>query len=369
VDTVNPIAVPFDEQCVDLLSRLVLRPAGQNGNSHSEVDQALRFTPEQRVEFLDVANSHHVLIRGLASLAQQAALSGESELAAWADAALTKEYERVEHVLPYVQKTIAALNQAGAEVTTIKTLDHWPDFGSDVDLYTTADTALLMRVFVGHLKARPEPRSWGDRLARKWNFSIPGLPELIEVHSQRLGQTGEQTELAHRFLSRRRFQEVGGYSLPVPAPEERVLVATLQRMYRHFYFRLSDIVNTAALVESGALDYKELKKAASLGGIWPGAATYLNICSDYVRRYRGEPINLPEAVRKAAAFGGERLEVRKCFLRVPVMPNGASLYARQVRQRASRGDFPAALRLTLLPPLASVAALSYRLTGSDKGIW
>jgi len=30
---------------------------------------------------------------------------------------------------------------------------------------------------------------------------------------------------------------------------------------------------------------------------------------------------------------------------------------------------PATFRLTLLPPLASAAAIAYRFTGSDKGIW
>ena len=39
------------------------------------------------------------------------------------------------------------------------------------------------------------------------------------------------------------------YTFPVPAPEERIIVATLQRMYRHFYFRICDIVNSGALVE------------------------------------------------------------------------------------------------------------------------
>ena len=64
----------------------------------------------------------------------------------------------------------------------------------------------------------------------------------------------------------------------VPAPEERLIVATLQRMYRHFYFRVCDIVNTAALLESGELDFDELKRAADLGGIWPGVATYSENC-------------------------------------------------------------------------------------------
>jgi hypothetical protein len=106
-----------------------------------------------------------------------------------------------------------------------------------------------------------------------------------------------------------------------------------------------------------------------LGGIWPGVATYLKIVSDYLQRYRGTPLALPQDVLAAAQFGGERLEVRSCFLRVPIVPQGASLYARQMTRTALNGNMPAALRLSLLPPLASLAALSYRITGSDKGVW
>jgi hypothetical protein len=40
-----------------------------------------------------------------------------------------------------------------------------------------------------------------------------------------------------------------------------------------------------------------------------------------------------------------------------------------VTRTALRGDVPATLRLSLLPPLASLAAVAYKLTGSDKGIW
>ena len=56
-------------------------------------------------------------------------------------------------------------------------------------------------------------------------------------------------------------------------------------------------------------------------------------------------------------------------MRVPVMPEGANLYTRQVTAAALNGDVPATLRLSLLPYLASAAAIAYKITGSDKGIW
>ena len=159
-----------------------------------------------------------------------------------------------------------------------------------------------------------------------------------------------------------------GTPLPVPAPEERILVATLQRMYRHFYFRLSDILNTSGLVDAGAIDFNELQHAARLGGIWPGVATYLNISSDYVERYRERRSLCPAwcATQRPSVENGWEYASASC-----------GFPSCRKALRCTRGKWgrlpPAATCLllcgSLLPPLASIAALSYRLTGSDKGIW
>ena len=42
------------------------------------------------------------------------------------------------------------------------------------------------------------------------------------------------------------------------------MVTTLQRMYRHFYFpHAAEIAETAALVESGTINYGELKRVST----------------------------------------------------------------------------------------------------------
>ncbi len=289
--------------------------------------------------------------------------------ATWAGQVIARQEQRIQNALPVLQRICSELENAGCPVTVMKSLDHWPDLGNDLDLYTTGDEKRVSQVMVTRMGAQTDPRSWGDRLANKWNFCVPGLPELIEVHAQRLGQTGEQTQMARRFVSRRVPKAVGGFTFLVPAPEERVIVATLQRMYRHFYFRVCDIVNTAALLDSGEVDFAELRRASELGGIWSGVATYLKIVSDYVKKYRGSAPQLPSEVLRGAQFGGETVYVGGKFIRVPIVPNGAKLYTQQVTLTALRGDVPATLRLSLLPPLASAAAVAYRLTGSDKGVW
>lgn len=356
-------AIAREKELVQALSILTITPERADAAAHLIGS----LNDQEWSDLISLADSHHVVVRSLQALAP--AVQTDSATQQRILAALDSERARIKNALFHLDNVCRELQTAGCPVAVMKSLDHWPDLGNDLDIYTTAPEREVLEVFTEKLGARIEPRSWGDRLAHKWNFSIPGLRESVEVHSQRLGQTGEHIALARRFVSRRVARTLEGYRFLVPAPEESIMVATLQRMYRHFYFRVCDIVNSAAIAESGSLDYAELRKGAELGGIWPGVATYLKIVSDYVARYRGASLDLPAAVMHASRFGGEKLYVQRRFMRVPIMPDGAGLYTKQVAATAMRGDVPATFRLSLLPPLASVAAVAFRVTGDDKGIW
>jgi hypothetical protein len=140
-------------------------------------------------------------------------------------------------------------------------------------------------------------------------------------------------------------------------------------MYRHFYFRLCDIADTARLVESGAVEYVYLKSLSRSAGLWDGLATYLVMVSGYVQSFRGEGLALPALVTDAARFGPEHISFRRTFLRIPIFPQAARLYATEWKRLLLNGELRNTLRLSLLPGLAAAAALEFKLTGSDKGIW
>lgn len=361
----QPYMVPHEREHIHALSQLTL-----NSN---QADQAVRhvatLSPEEREHFVALADSNHVVLRALEPLYRAAVAGGDQALAQWATEVMQREHARIDNAVAKLHEIVTGLEAGGCPTTVMKSLDHWPDLGNDLDLYTTADEQRVARVMTQQFNAHIEDRSWGDRLANKWNFAVPGLPEAVEVHAKRLGQTGEHTQMAQRFVSRRVEKTVNDLTFPVPAPEERVIVATLQRMYRHFYFRVCDIVNTAALIESGTINYTELRRASDMGGIWKGVCSYLKIVNDYVKQYRGTGLPLPPEVMNTAPFGGEKVYVRGKFIRVPIMPEGATLYTEQVTRTAMRGDVPATFRLSLLPYLATAAAISFKMTGSDKGIW
>ncbi len=298
-----------DEAFFRALSILTLAP----GHAAHVYPQLCELTVDEFAELVSLANANHVVLRALVPLQGVAEEFRDEALASRCQAHIQQEQLRIHNAVQHLFLITGELEAAGCPTTVMKSLDHWPDLGNDLDLYTTASAKQVCHVMTTRFDARIEPQSWGDRLANKWNFAVPGLPEAVEVHAQRLGQTGEHIAMAQRFVTRRVKKSLLGLEFGVPAPEERIIVATLQRMYRHFYFRICDIVNIAALVESGAVDFVELHRAASMGGIWKGVCSLLRIVSDYVLKYRGTPVVLPSEVLSDALFGGEKVYVKDAF--------------------------------------------------------
>lgn len=360
---------------MDTLSRLVIlgyagdytQPLSDLSNIYPNYGFVSRLGDSELQDFLRLADSHHVTVRALQVLENAAIDQHDQKLSAWCADVLKTERARIAHAVQFLSPICTALEAAGAKVCVIKSLDHWPDLGSDLDLYTAGTPETVAHVMETEFKADQEVRSWGDRLANKWNFSVPGLPELIEIHVRFLGQTGEHKHMARRVVERSVSKTVNGIAFNVPAPEERVLISTLQRMYRHFYFRLCDMADFAALLQKRAIDFSELRKAAKEAGIWPGVSTFLLLVREYVKKYDGN-VDVPQDVLADATSSDIRVNFSGGFLRVPIMPS-AALYGSQLLNAGLHGDLRAILRLPLLPPLAVSALVAYRLTGSDKGIW
>lgn len=356
-------SVPLHRE-IELLSQLALA-----GDGTSAVPHLAAATPEVRAAFVKLAHGHHVVIRALRPLQTAAVAEGNDELAGWAANCLAAEQARIANALEFLEPICNELESAGCPTTVMKSLDHWPDIGNDLDLYAEADLEATRRVMQGKFQATMQTRTWGDRLAQKCGYRVPGLRATVEIHHGRLGQTGEHRVLARRFVARRVPVQLAGHRFMVPAPEERVIAATLQRMYRHLYVRVCDVANTSALVDAGQIDYAELRRAAQQGGVWPGVETYLKIVADYSERYRRRRLAMPGFIASDAVLDGRSLFVRGSWIRVPVFPGVASLYSRQMGAMLWRGDVPGVFRLGLLPPLASIATLAYKITGSPKGIW
>jgi hypothetical protein len=361
-------------RCLTLLSGLLFgdsakepEKSGSHGATQNFKDALLGFVRPDFGELWGLASSHHVIMRTFPELRRLIADGGRDK-AEWVDHAVVKEQARIDHALSFLSPICGALGRVG-DVVVIKSLDHWPDVGSDLDLYSNAESADIVAIMRERFKAQAAERSWGDRLANKWNFIVPGLPELVEVHVGRLGQTGEQVAITNSLVLRAGDARFGAHTLRVPGAEDRLIISTLQRMYRHFYLRLCDIADTARLLSSGSVDYIYLQKLARSAGLWDGLASYLATVSGYVQSCGGGELPLPSLVTAASRFGNSEIQFRRKFLRIPIFPHAASFYTSEWKKLLLNGELQNMLRLSLLPGLAAAAVLEFKLTGSDKGVW
>jgi hypothetical protein len=150
-----------------------------------------------------------------------------------------------------------------------------------------------------------------------------------------LGQTGEQDELPAYLEETSVMRDVGPFRFRVPAPEEQVTLATLQRMYRHLrsFHRPSESYGPSG---SGHLDFNRLQASPQRRSIWPGVATLLKITSDYNQSVGLGRLPLPAFVVGSARFGAEVTHVEKQFLRVPMLPHCSQLFKIAFASRSSK---------------------------------
>jgi len=350
-----------------------LTPAGKRGETTPQIDPVLsrfqQMSKEELSDFLRFADLQRVYLRTLRLLEKWDMADAIGQRLWGLDSLAQVEQRKIENALAVLDNVVRALEQTGHSPIVIKTLDHWPDIGSDLDLFIAASEGDTVRAMRRELQAQPQPQSWGDRLAHKWNFRIPGLPQLVEIHIGCLGQTGEHDALPVHLEETSLMRDTGTFRFRVPAPEEQVTLATLQRMYRHFYIRLTDLLNLTGLVRTGRLDFERLRDSTERWSVWPGVATLLKITSDYNERAGIGPLPLPDFVVRSARFGAEVTYVGKQFLRLPMLPQGSQLFLQQLIGTGAARRFRAAARLSLLPALAAAAFVNLRLTGDDKGIW
>src|SRR5580693_5891383 len=120
------------------LSRLVLSETKKNTFSGLNC--------KQFQEIVALAHSNHVLMRAMETLRGIAAAAHDSDRYEWATEALGFERARIDNAISFLHQICEELAAEGCDIIVIKSLDHWPDLGSDLDLYTNAEPARVIHV-------------------------------------------------------------------------------------------------------------------------------------------------------------------------------------------------------------------------------
>src|SRR5262252_3987394 len=141
-----------EKQYIDVFFKLTLRPT----SAADVFPLLLSLDSKQRQEMVDLADSNHVVVRVFEVINRVAGNRGIPDVQAWAVGVLASERVRITNALSYLQKVCQALEEAGCPVVVMKTMDHWPDLGNDLDLVTAGNRKTVLRVLTQDFGAKIE---------------------------------------------------------------------------------------------------------------------------------------------------------------------------------------------------------------------
>lgn len=317
----------------------------------ADLEELGRLLDQSPGELLALCQQNLVVMRTLTAL-EAAGLSLGDEAVAWR----RRESSRIEQGLATIEGIARELARNEVPFMVIKTGDHFPDQGHDIDLLLAEGGDAVERVMRDRLGASPLERSVSEILSAKSNWRCG--PTTVEIHVGRLGQVGEHRRLAEEIFDHRRPARLGSLDVSVPSAEGRMILAMLQRIYRHFNFRLCDVINVAGLVEDESLSWPTLWRLCRESGIDYGVGLGIAMVADQLSRLDEElelPVNgtIPHPCPYPLSF-------RRGYYRFPLRGAVPRVFARQVGGSLRRGAILRSSRLALLGFMMAFVGLNIR---------
>ncbi len=280
------------------------------------------------------------------------------------DKIISGERERLTHALSAIAQVTREFESRNLSIMVIKTLDNYPDLGHDVDLYTNAPIKEIDDILLNVFKAKLETPNIAERIATKRNYTLP-TNITLEIHCNKLGEVGEEAAVARDLIKtsiKASFEDV---SCNVPAPEYRIILCALQRMYRHFNIRLCDAYNTITLIQKNQIDWHLLKKVAQGYGIWEGVLRYLSHIKK-IADYYGVDLNIEETI-KIRDWPAAIIDKNMHF-RFPLLSTGIAVYTKRILSDIRHLRLASIIRLSLVIPMSLMHFASVKLFGKSR-VW
>ncbi len=304
---------------------------------------------------VQVLRKNLILVRALGAMGAEKALPAELQ------SVLNEERLRVASGIHVARRLATALREKGLPCVFIKTLDNYPDMGHDIDVLVEGPQDVLHEVMTSVLGGKLKRRTLSEHLSNKWNYEFATYPT-VEIHQGRLGQVGEEARIVRPFLQWAQEVRVnGGESLPVPAPEHRLVLAMLQRVFRHFNVRVCDVVNAHRMLVREDFDWPMLGELTFECGLAKGMRHYLALIATILedRGERAEFLGRAESV-----YGGVprpiRVWVERGYFRFSLWRVGPSAYTSKFLSCTRQLDLGATARLLLIPMLAGLTYVNLR---------
>jgi hypothetical protein len=270
--------------------------------------------------------------------------------------AVRRSRERTDRLLALAVRLTDACERRGLPHVFLSLAQHVPDVGREVDVLLGATTPDADRAILDQIPAVPGYRRLRGRLAGRNIYPLSQLGASLEVHHGRLGRLGEHTRVGDLVLRRRRPGRVGPALLPLPSPEDQLLLQALWQSCGRRSLRLRDAHWTIAALRAQRPDWTALLATAETLGLIPGLSCHLDFVDQIHARLTGRPLLDGTIRERLGRRPWGRIAFRQGSFRFPTARVTGRLYLAQLRAEVAAGDWEAAGRLLLLPLIAVPAA-------------
>jgi hypothetical protein len=329
--------------------------------------QAQREPAEQLVqrfsfeEVFRLAKYNNVFMR----LTEALKVAGQETFLERSNSVLSEEKKRCDRSLDLIRTVSKDFEADQIAYCIIKTLDNYPDFGNDVDIYFDEAFETVREYVFKKYKGIPQKRKVSEYLCGKQSFKIPQWP-LLEIHCRKTGQVGEHKMLAERLVLNRVTKSVNGISTYIYSPVDTLLYIVIHRLYRHLYFKAADLINSCALLKNSSFNQEEFLDIAGQLGITQGVGYLLGLLQGIYKDLFGADL-LTGQMREAADHKA-KLCYKKNFFRIQLLRIPPRLFILEFAAYAKKGKWDSVSRLLTVPPLSLIAYTSIKLF-NDDWVW
>lgn len=312
----------------------------------------------------DLAEQNAVLVR----LADRLADCGIHPPRRLAEAA-ERERERARIALGVLELIAAAAARHGVPWILTKARDRLPDVGDDLDLLVGADADAADRWLLEGVAVNRHEPTLAHRLAGSTLYTVTGTSLVLDIRHGRLGHAGQHADYATQLFRNQRCVTLGGVTCAVPAPEDQLVLAGVEKVTARRTFHLCDVLHAIGTIRQrrAHIDWDYVVATARTLGIRGALSCYLHYVDDIYARLVGAGAGLldpatrrvlgppPRGLARRAEFG-------RAGFRFPALWLTGRVHAQQLVRKLVARDWTGANRLAIWPFAAVAARLDGRAT-------
>lgn len=295
-------------------------------------------------EFAKLAHKNLIMVRSYNELSRIGIKINEFEYSEL----VRLERERINKTGAFIGTLSALCRQEGMVHLFLKSLQHYPDMGHDIDLLIMDRSRKFDKILVKKFGPKSLRGNIVNLLSGKTDFILDSCPSSVEIHHGRIGHVGEHTHYPVFLMKNSHMVMLDDAHFPIPSLEDQLLIQTIQRIYCHFYVRISDLVCSIKLLQNRKLDWDYIVGTAKEINIIEGLRAYLSYVNEAHCNIFAKNI-VPELIWRSLECGRYRcLTFRNSYYRYPMLSVTNKVYLNKIAKDVISGKFVSALRSTLI---------------------